>query len=219
MIRPPAACLFDLDGLLLDTEPLHGRAWAEAASHFGGGLSQQQLLQLRGRRREDCAVTVDAWLPSPVGRSALLAIQQPIVRSLLPTAAAMPAAERLLKHCRDRRIPMALVTSSSQDAVRFKSEPHPWLAMLETRIYGDDPELRAGKPDPAPFLLAAKRLSALAEDCWALEDSVAGTRSALAAGCHVWVLGRDADEAESGQNPRRIRSLQSVIEQLVSTDG
>ena len=219
MTRLPAACLFDLDGLLLDTEPLHGRAWAEAASHFGGALSQEQLLLLRGRRRQDCAAAVDAWLPAPVGSSALLAVQQPIVRALLPSAAAMPAAERLLQHCRDHRIPIALVTSSSEDAVRFKSEPHPWLAMLETRIYGDDPELRAGKPDPAPFLLAAERLSVQAERCWALEDSVAGTKSALAAGCCVWVLDQDADEDQSDQNPQRIRSLQTVVEKLVSTDG
>ncbi|MGB5239460.1 MAG: HAD hydrolase-like protein, partial [Prochlorococcaceae cyanobacterium] len=51
----PAACLFDLDGLLLDTEPLHGRAWRQAAREFGLELSDQQLLALRGRRRLDNA--------------------------------------------------------------------------------------------------------------------------------------------------------------------
>ena len=42
MKLPPAACLFDLDGLLLDTEPLHGRGWWEAAAHFGTQLSEAQ---------------------------------------------------------------------------------------------------------------------------------------------------------------------------------
>ena len=45
MLAPPAACLFDLDGLLLDTEPLHGRGWSEAAAHFGATLSKDQLLR------------------------------------------------------------------------------------------------------------------------------------------------------------------------------
>ena len=47
MKLPPAACLFDLDGLLLDTEPLHGRGWREAAAHFGTQLSEAQLMQLK----------------------------------------------------------------------------------------------------------------------------------------------------------------------------
>ena len=73
MKLPPAACLFDLDGLLLDTEPLHGRGWWEAAAHFGTQLSEAQLMQLKGRRRLDCAAQVNAWLAEPVGTDALSA--------------------------------------------------------------------------------------------------------------------------------------------------
>jgi len=47
----PAACLFDLDGLLLDTEPHHSRAWSQAAARFGLLLPPGQLMSLRGRRR------------------------------------------------------------------------------------------------------------------------------------------------------------------------
>ena len=218
MHQRPAACLFDLDGLLLDTEPLHGRAWAEAANHFGGALTQQQLMQLRGRRRQDCAAAVDRWLPTAVGSAALLSVQQPIARALLPSATAMPAAESLLHHCRNQGIPMALVTSSSQEAVRFKCSPHPWLNLLETRVYGDDPELVAGKPDPAPFQLAAERLGVHPEQCWALEDSIAGTRSALEAGCQVWVLDPTSGEDDLVSYPKRIHSLQTVVDHLLSKD-
>ena len=94
----PAACLFDLDGLLLDTEPLHSRGWSEAASHFGAQLSNDQLLQLKGRRRLDCASLVSSWLPRPVESDDLLAVQQPIVRALLPNAKAMPFAQELVEH-------------------------------------------------------------------------------------------------------------------------
>ena len=124
----PAACLFDLDGLLLDTEPLHSRGWSEAASHFGAQLSNDQLLQLKGRRRLDCAALVSSWLPCPVESDALLAVQQPIVRALLPHAKAMPCAQQLVEHCDSQGIPMALVTSSSLEAVTFKALPHPWLS-------------------------------------------------------------------------------------------
>ena len=212
----PAACLFDLDGLLLNTEPLHGHAWAEAAAHFGGNLSANDLLQLRGRRRQDCAQQVDTWLPTSVGSEALLAVQQPIVKQLLPKAEAMPSAENLIRHCQKDNIPMALVTSSSQESVDFKSRPHPWLGLIKTRVHGDDPALTAGKPDPAPFLLAARRLKVDPNDCWALEDSRAGTAAALAAGCRVWVLDRaegcDPLEAE----PCHISNLDTVLNCLIN---
>ena len=218
MEHKPAACLFDLDGLLLDTEPLHGRGWSQAASHFGAVLSKAQLLQLRGRRRRDCAAMVDQWLPHSVGVDAVLSIQQPIVQALLPFAQAMPWAPQLVEHCASVGLPMALVTSSSEEAVHRKTQPHPWLNNIEERVYGDDPQLPAGKPDPAPFLLAAERLKVTAGQCWALEDSEAGTASALAAGCLVWKLCSDNPLDDPSSNPRKVIDLEIVLKELVSKD-
>ena len=215
MKLPPAACLFDLDGLLLDTEPLHGRGWSEAAAHFGTQLSEAQLMQLKGRRRLDCAAQVNAWLAEPVGTDALLAVQQPIVRTLLPDAAPMPAAQELVTHCHTRDIRMALVTSSSRDAVEFKATPHPWLEQIQERVYGDDPDLDAGKPDPAPFRLAAQRLGLHPNHCWALEDSQAGCQSAHGAGCQVWLVSpKGSDQANLNTNPCSINSLAVVLRLL-----
>ena len=194
----PAACLFDLDGLLLDTEPLHGQAWTQAAAQFGGQLSPSQQRQLRGRRRQDCAAQVTRWLQaakaSPVSSDDLLAVQQPISRQLLAAAPAMPGAEALLRCCSELAIPMALVTSSAEEAVQRKSAPHPWLELIQTRVLGDDPELAQGKPAADPFRLAAARLGVDPVACWALEDSLAGATAALAAGCRVWILESGADD-------------------------
>lgn len=158
----PAACLFDLDGLLLDTEPLHGRAWRQAAREFGLELSDQQLLALRGRRRLDNASRVIGWIGAagrqPPTSEQLLAVQQPIARQLLPGARAMPGAPELVRRCQELAIPMALATSSSHDSVGIKCAPHPWLELIELIVCGDDPELAAGKPAPDIFLLAARRL-------------------------------------------------------------
>ncbi len=189
----PAACLFDLDGLLLDTEPLHARAWHEAASQFGCELRADQLLQLRGRRRQDCADQVVDWIaagrpaaiPDP---DALLAVRQPIAEALLVQARPMPGAPALIQRCQELGIPMALATSSSRAAVALKADPHPWLRAIRTRVHGDDPELRAGKPAPDVFQLAAHRLGVDARACWAFEDSPAGAHAAWQAGCRVLVV-------------------------------
>ena len=219
MVMPsrPLACLFDLDGLLLDTEPLHSKGWSGAAAHFGGQLNEEQLQLLKGRRRHDCARQVNEWLPEPVGLETLLAVQQPIVRQLLPEARAMPGAEALVRHCYTAGIAMALVTSSAEESVLFKAAPHPWLEQIGTRVYGDDPQLNAGKPDPAPFQLGAAKLGIPVDRCWALEDSQAGTASALAAGCQVWTLDECLGLSEVNKNPARINGLEVVLEILIST--
>ncbi|MFM7314929.1 MAG: HAD family hydrolase [Cyanobium sp.] len=191
-MRPPAACLFDLDGLLLDTEPCHGRAWREAAARFGVSLEEAQLLQLRGRRRQENARQVCDWIAAAGGRAPLmaelLAVQQPIARQLLPLAQAMEGAPELLRRCRDLDVAMALVTSSGRESLALKAASHPWLELISLRIHADDPDLAAGKPAPDPFLLAAERLGVQPRDCWAFEDSPAGATAAAAAGCRVHVL-------------------------------
>ncbi len=218
----PAACLFDLDGLLLDTEPLHARAWQEAATHFGRVLAADELMALRGRRRHDCADQVRQWIADAGGpslsREELLAVRQPIAEALLPTAAPMPGARELVQRCAELAVPMALATSSSRAAVALKAAPHPWLAPITVRVHGDDPELGAGKPAPDVFLLAAARLGVEAGDCWAFEDSPAGARSALAAGCRVHVLPPthlDGD-AIAGLYPGIERFMSSLAEVQIS---
>ena len=224
----PAACLFDLDGLLLDTEPLHARAWQEAASRFGTNLGPTQLRQLRGRRRLDCAEQVLQWIAADGGRcdsaEALLAVRQPIAEQLLPLARPLPGAEQLVRRCHDLGVPMALATSSAKAAVERKAAPHPWLGLISTRVHGDDPGLRAGKPAPDVFQVAAERLGVDPANCWAFEDSPAGAQAAAAAGCLVHILRSEAAGAEGfPEGALWIDSLQEVrigsLEKSLSRDG
>jgi pseudouridine-5'-monophosphatase len=193
---PPAACLFDLDGLLLDTEPLHARAWQAAAASFGLDLEPASVMQLRGRRRQDCAEMVLGWIQAAGLRcpntDTLLAVRQPIAEELMALAPAIDGAEALVRRCHSLGLPMALATSSSKASVALKEAPHPWLGLITVRVHGDDPELRAGKPAPDVFELAAARVGVAPQACWAFEDSLAGALAAEAAGCRVHVLNTPA---------------------------
>ena len=195
LTHPPEACLFDLDGLLLDTEPLHARAWQQAASYFGSDLAPDQLIQLQGRRRLDNARLVCSWIEQPITPEQLLAVRQPIAAQLLPGAKAMDGAESLVRTAQRSGIATALVTSSDRASVRHKIDNHPWVNHLQLMVCGDDPDLKAGKPAPDPFLLGSDRLRVKPEECWAFEDSRAGCESALAAGCLVWRLLRTTEIA------------------------
>ena len=218
-MKIPKAILFDLDGVLLDTEPLHGKAWQETASFFGKDLSGDQLKILQGRRREDCAKQVLEWVKKPINLQNILEIHQPISKAFLKNAKPMPGAEELIRWCHRKKLPTALVTSSSSKSIKIKTSPHPWLELFSTKVQGDDPFLLEGKPAPDPYLLGAKKLSVKAKYCWALEDSISGTNSALKAGCKVWVLKNESNKdsnlsTDLNSNPINVYQLDQVLKVL-----
>ena len=184
----PKALLFDLDGVLIDSEPLHGQAWKKTAALFDLNLTYGQLKLLKGKRRIDCANELVELIPKKVEAKDLLSLHKPISRQLILTAKAMQGGESLVKRCHKNNIPMALVTSSSDESFRIKTAPHKWINLFSVIVLGDDKLLAKGKPAPDPYLLAAEKLNIAPEECWAVEDSIAGVSSALEAGCFVFFL-------------------------------
>ena len=206
----PEGCLFDLDGLLLDTEPLHGQAWAEAVGQFGGSASAELLLGLRGRNKFDNASGLIEALQLTVSVEQLLAVQQPLARDKVRQARAMPGAERLVQHLQAAGVPLAIATSSGRESVEIKLAPHPWLQRIAVRVHGDDPQIQQGKPAPDLFIEAARRLHVEPAQCWAFEDSQAGAKAALAAGCRVFVV--PAEGLSRSDYPSAVDWLSSLSE-------
>ena len=217
----PKAFLFDLDGVLIDSEPLHGQAWKETAALFDLNLTYNQLKLLRGRRRVDCADELVKLIPNEVKTEELLRLHKPISRRLILNAKAMQGSESLLKRCHKNNIPMALVTSSSSESLNIKTAPHKWIDLFSTKVLGDDKSLARGKPAPDPYLLAAKKLNIDPQECWAVEDSISGVSSALEAGCFVFFLKEKSDAQpkkeffEQSKNLNEINHLKE-IEKILS---
>ena len=221
----PDACLFDLDGVLLDTEPLHGKAWTETAAYFGLNLNNNQLKLLQGRRRDDCANQIISWLSRESSVNEILKVHKPISRKFIKEAKSIQGAEELVNWCINKKLPIALVTSSSESSVAYKTAPHAWIEMFSMRIYGDNKDLLGGKPEPFPYLLAAKKLDLDPKDCWVIEDSSSGIKSALDAGCKVWILESNASKEDDilklknefqYKNPNSIKELKSLLKILKS---
>ncbi len=220
LMNAPKAILFDLDGVLIDSEPLHGQAWKETSAFFNLKLSPKQLHLLQGRRRLDCAEKIVEWIKSPITAKEVLKIHKPISKKLIKKAKAMPGSKSLISWCYSNNLPTALVTSSSKESYKLKSAPHEWLKSFSTIIVGDDQELSQGKPFPDPYLLAAKKLRINPTECWAVEDSISGATSALKAGCLVWLLGVKGERSIKNSikfstgNLIEISSLNEVLREL-----
>ena len=185
----PAGCLFDLDGLLLDTEPLHGQAWAEAVGQFGGSASTELLLQLRGRNKFDNASGLIETLKLPVSVEQLLAVQQPLARAKVRQAQAMPGAEWLVQSLQSAAVPMAIATSSGREAVEIKLAPHHGCSRLPCGCTAMTPKSNRANQH--------RICSSRPPDAWISTQRSAGPskipkrapkpRSALAAG-YLWCL-------------------------------
>tara|TARA_Y100001968_G_C19454232_1_gene771195 strand:- start:20447 stop:21112 length:666 start_codon:yes stop_codon:yes gene_type:complete len=213
----PKAILFDLDGVLINTEPLHGRAWYQAAEFFGTHLTKKQIISLRGRRRLDCAEQIIKWIEKPIDMKEFLAVHKPISKGLLNSPNAMDGAKELISLFNQDKIPLALVTSSTLISLHLKCKKYKWLMQIGTKVCGDDKDLQEGKPSPQPYLLAAKRLGINPNSCWAIEDSKSGISSALKAGCGVWVLDQDNSIGfeERNKQAKRVNNLYEIIDKYI----
>lgn len=177
----PAAVVFDMDGLLLDTERLHQQAVLATCGRLGFEMTQQLLLSLVGGTRADNAerlvrafgVTfpLDAYHAECRSHFAKLCAQGIELR---------PGAMEMFSFLEEHRIPIAVATSTVGPTATHHLREAGLLARLAALVTRDD--VTHGKPHPEPYLKAARHLGAAPADCLALEDSHSGARSALAAG-------------------------------------
>ena len=189
----PEAILFDLDGVLLDTEPLLANAWSETAKEYNHCLSKNKLLELKGRRRIDCAKKVHKWINKENSIEELLLIQKVKVAEQLTKAKPFKGAIDLINFCINIKLPIALVTSSSSESFKIKSSVNPWLNLFQIKILGDDKSISAGKPSPDPYLKALKLLDVDPNKTWVIEDSYAGSVSGLKAKCNLFLFSKDIE--------------------------
>ena len=187
------AIIFDMDGLMVDTEPLSRQAWDAVLDPFGYALSDEVYWQMIGRRSEESAQIAWSAYELPVTAEELLERKTAVFEARLAQGIPlMPGLKSLHAEIAQRQIPWAVATSSP----RYYAETIlAQLALADScqAIAGGD-EVRHGKPAPDIYLLAAERLGIAPADCLALEDSVPGSQAAVAAGM-VTVAVPDGDRA------------------------
>ncbi len=182
----PAAVLWDMDGTLVDTEPYWIETEYELAERYGGRWSEADALNLVGNELISSAHYMRERMGIDVS-------PEQIVEELLDGVVARverevpwrPGAVDQLDGLRAAGIHCGLVTSSYE---RFVAPIVGRLPAETFRVVVTGDGVDQGKPHPEPYLTAAAALGLPPEECLAVEDSNAGTRSAEAAGCLVLVV-------------------------------
>lgn len=188
---PPAAArigcvIYDLDGLLLDTESFYTQVSQLIARRYGREFDWSLKSRMIGKRAIESAAIFTRTLDLPLTPEAYLEERRALLEELFPKAEPMPGALRLTRHLHDHGIAQAVATSSDRRNFELKIQRHAdWFGIFDGLVIGDDPEIRKGKPAPDIFLLTARRLAVEPAHCLVLEDSPAGLQAALAAGMYV----------------------------------
>jgi HAD superfamily hydrolase (TIGR01509 family) len=175
-----------MDGLLIDSEPLWLQAETAVMARLGASWTEADQARLLGGSLERTVryLLSKATRPAPpelVGEWLMAGIVERVCRHGVPV---QPGARQLLASVERAGLPRALVTSSQRD---FMDAVLASTAMrFDVLVCAQD--VTVTKPDPEPYLLAAKLVGVHPGDCFVLEDSPNGVASAQAAGCRVFAV-------------------------------
>ncbi|MCL2834573.1 MAG: HAD family phosphatase [Treponema sp.] len=179
----PKAAIFDMDGLMLDTERPMVTGWIDAGKIIGWDITKDLAIDTIGLNGEDIRNLCMSRLGPDFPYAQFdVVLHRLFEEEFAKGIAHKPGLIKILDHLADNKIPMAVATST------YKKSAYNKLAIAGITDYfkvvacGD--EVPKGKPAPDVFLLAAQRLGVPAADCVGFEDSAAGLQALAGAGIH-----------------------------------
>ncbi len=185
---PVTHALFDMDGVLLDTEIIYTRVTQQIVGRYGKTFDWSIKSNMIGRRAEESSRYLVDALELPISPEDYLRERDELMKREFPSCLELPGAQRLVTHLDRHDVPIAVASSSSRELFEIKTRNHPWFSMFDAVVTGDDPEIERGKPAPDIFLHAAKLIDATPSTTLVFEDAPSGLAAALAAGMRTVVV-------------------------------
>ncbi len=179
--KPIEAILWDMDGTLSDTEPLHQLAYQQWLARFNVDFSEEDYRQFLGATdRVICETLIDSH-KLPVSAEQMMLEKEELVLDLLRSQATpRPGVTAVLAAARRYKLKMAVASSSALATIELVLDTLQIRHQFDQLASGE--EVEHSKPAPDVFLLAAKRLGVAPETCLVIEDSINGILAAKAAG-------------------------------------
>lgn len=203
--------LFDMDGVILDTEKLYTRFWVEAAQSRGYPMTYEMALGMRSLSREAGERQLKAYLGEEADYFAVRETRIRIMEAFIEENGVelKPGIHELLAYLKEHGIKTSIATSSPLDRTKKYLAQVGLVDAFDALVSGHMVE--HGKPEPDIYLYAASNLGLKPEECLVLEDSPTGILAAYRAGC-VPVMVPDQDEPDAVTKTR----VYAVVKDLLS---
>ncbi|MGR3319437.1 MAG: HAD-IA family hydrolase [Candidatus Anammoxibacter sp.] len=189
VIKKITHVLFDMDGLLLDTEPFYTQVTEKIVGRYGKQFDWSVKSQMIGKKSIDASRILVQALELPISPEEYLEECEKLLEDLFPLSQPLPGAVEITQHLNSFQIGQAVATSSNHNMFLLKITRHQqWFNIFDCIVTADSPGVDHGKPAPDIFLSAANQLGANPEECLVFEDAPSGMEAALNANMSVVVV-------------------------------
>ncbi|KAL0013293.1 hypothetical protein SO802_000362 [Lithocarpus litseifolius] len=210
---PITHVIFDMDGLLLDTEKYYTEVQEIILARYNKPFDWSLKAKMMGMKAIEAArvFVEETGISDSLTAEDFLVEREAMLQNLFPNSELMPGASRLIKHLHAKGIPICLATGSHRRHFELKTQRHGELFLLMHHVVlGDDPEVKQGKPSPDIFLAASKRFEGGPVDSHkflVFEDAPSGVNAAKNAGMSVVMV----------PDPRLDSSYHATADQVLSS--
>jgi len=213
--------LFDMDGLLIDSEKWYTVAIGNVVKRHGGELTWQIKESMMGLTARESAATAIRKTGINITVDQYLEEIEEEYPKVFTQVQLMPGVERFVKHMHANGIPMAVATSSKTSSFKLKTARHEEFFRVGNYFHhivlaSDDPEVTRSKPDPQTYLVCASRFDPPAPpaNCLAFEDSPMGVKSAMSAGMQCVMIPDPRSDVSNVNATLIIPSMEAIKPEL-----
>ncbi|KAK3015267.1 hypothetical protein RJ639_005687 [Escallonia herrerae] len=205
--------IFDMDGLLLDTEKFYTKVQEIILARYNKTFDWSLKSKMMGKKAIEAArvFVEETGIGDSLTAEDFLVEREDMLQSMFPTSEVMPGASCLIRHLHSHGIAICVATGSHRRHFELKTERHGELfSLMHHVVNGDDPEVKKGKPSPDIFLAAAKRFEGGPVDphkILVFEDAPSGVLAAKNAGMSVVMV----------PDPRLDKSFHDTADQVLSS--
>ena len=208
---PIRGVLFDMDGVVIDSERLFARFWMASAADLGFPMTYEQALQLRSLRREQGIEKMQSFFGPAADFDEIRAHRIELMEAHIAQYGVdeKPGIRALLACLKEKNIPCAITSSSALAVIRERLGRLGILKDFTALCSGKD--VPSGKPAPDIYLAGAAAISVAPEHCLAIEDSPTGLEAAWRAGC-MGVFVPDQDQPDGLTLSRCFAKADSLLD-------
>lgn len=176
-----AGAIFDMDGLLFDTELVYNQEWYYIAELYGLKVDPAMLDELRGTNGSRMMGIVNTYWPRVDAKKLTDELFAHAIVTLSTHVPMKPGVVELLEYLKQHAVRMAVASSAPMELIKSNLRLAGIADYFDAVISGE--QVVHGKPSPDIFLLAAQQLGLPTADCYVFEDGIHGVRAGIRAGC------------------------------------